>query len=374
MSIVIVSYPGDFHAAVVEWTLKVRFKLDVITIFAPNFPNFDTYSAHFRTVESGALNAEVMHNAIKLKPNVVWRRRQTPPSPSIHAHPDDADFVSRENRSFVDGCWSILCSGAFWVNDHLNATRANSKAFQLRAASQTGWHVPDTLMSNDPDQIRDFVCRSESIYKPFMASVWKARGGSTFAPMTSKINVEQLSNDNQLHGCAGIFQRLIHKSYELRITIFGRTCFAMKLHSQDKLDTALDWRVGFYGSIQIEQVELPPQISEACFALMDRLGLVFGAIDVAVTQDGQYYFFEINEMGQFLWIEDMCADVPMLSAFCGFLASADPKYQHGEKRSKWSLSEARNDAKFMEYFKSRQTGNAEFLPGYFYNERAVANE
>ena len=374
MSVLILSYPSDFHAAVVEWTLTRKFGLDASTIFAPNFPDSDTYSMHFRAVVGTTLMAEVSHNATKLTPKVVWRRRLTSPSSSIHAHPDDAEFISRENRKFVDGCWSLLSSEAFWINDHLNATRANSKAFQLRAASQTGWHIPDTLMSNDPGEIRDFVRQGESIYKPFMASVWKVSGGSTFTPMTTKVSIDQLNNDNQLHGCAGIFQRLIDKSYELRITIFGRACFAMKLHSQDKLDTALDWRVGFYGSIQIEQVELPPQISEACFALMDRLGLVFGAIDVAVTKDGQYFFFEINEMGQFLWVEDMCADVPMLSAFCGFLASADPKYQYREKSPVWSIQKARNDAEFVEYFKSRQAGNAEFLPGNFYNERAVANE
>jgi glutathione synthase/RimK-type ligase-like ATP-grasp enzyme len=373
MSILILSYPGDFHAAVVEWTLKKKYGLDVTTIFAPNFPNIDTYSAYLHSSERGTASAELLHNAGRLTPKVVWRRRLPPPSRAIHAHANDIDFVSRENRSFVEGCWSLLSSEAFWVNDHLNAVRANSKAYQLRTASQTGWLIPDTLMSNDPDEIRDFVRDEPSIYKPFMPAVWKANSGSTFSPMTAKVGLEQLSNDDQLRACAGIFQRLIGKAYELRITIFGRTCIAMKVHSQQNPDTELDWRVGFYNGIQIEHVELTTAVRDACFALMDRLGLVFGAIDVAVTQDGQYYFFEVNEMGQFLWVEDMCADVPMLGAFCGFLASADPGYQHSENASMWSMDEARKDAEFMEYFKLRQVGNAEFLPGYFCDERADAN-
>ena len=37
--------------------------------------------------------------------------------------------------------------------------------------------------------------------------------------------------------------------------------------------------------------------------LMNRLGLVYGAIDLRLTPDGRYVFLEINPAGQFLYIE-----------------------------------------------------------------------
>lgn len=38
-------------------------------------------------------------------------------------------------------------------------------------------------------------------------------------------------------------------------------------------------------------------------ALMERLGLVYGAIDMRLTPDGRYVFLEINTAGQWLFIE-----------------------------------------------------------------------
>jgi glutathione synthase/RimK-type ligase-like ATP-grasp enzyme len=37
--------------------------------------------------------------------------------------------------------------------------------------------------------------------------------------------------------------------------------------------------------------------------LMQNLGLVYGAIDLRLTPDGQYVFLEINPAGQFLFVE-----------------------------------------------------------------------
>lgn len=371
MSIAILSYPSDFHAAIVEWALKTKYGVEASTIFTPNYPNIDVYSAHFRSPSRKPAGAELSVNGSSFAPDVVWRRRLPPPSLASHVHSDDADFVNGENKKFTEGFWAALSKEAFWINDHYNAARANSKSFQLLQAHTLGWHIPETLMSNNPIEIRDFVCGGETVYKPYMTPVWKAANGSTHTPMTSLVGVDQLGDDNQLRACAGIFQRLVRKSYELRVTIFGRTCFAMKIHSQDKANTQLDWRVGFYDSVHIEQVELPSKIHDACFALMDRLGLVYGALDVAVTHDGEYYFFEINEMGQFLWIEDMRPDVTILDAFCGFLASADAEFSYAASSPRWTMKEARSDEQFLEFFRLRQTGNTEHIPGQFFRERAL---
>ncbi len=52
---------------------------------------------------------------------------------------------------------------------------------------------------------------------------------------------------------------------------------------------------------------------------MKKLGLVFGCFDFIVTPDNEYYFLEINEQGQFLWIEEVNPDIKMLDAFVNFL-------------------------------------------------------
>lgn len=52
---------------------------------------------------------------------------------------------------------------------------------------------------------------------------------------------------------------------------------------------------------------------------MANLGLVFGCIDIIVTLNGEYCFLEVNEMGQFLWIERANPEIRILDAFCDFL-------------------------------------------------------
>ena len=53
--------------------------------------------------------------------------------------------------------------------------------------------------------------------------------------------------------------------------------------------------------------------------LMRMLGLAFGCIDLIVTPQGEYVFLEVNEMGQFLWVEQREPACPLLRAFATML-------------------------------------------------------
>jgi glutathione synthase/RimK-type ligase-like ATP-grasp enzyme len=55
--------------------------------------------------------------------------------------------------------------------------------------------------------------------------------------------------------------------------------------------------------VKYEAHELPPEITAKLRELMNRLGLVSGAIDLRLTPEGRYVFLEINPAGQFLYIE-----------------------------------------------------------------------
>ena len=52
-------------------------------------------------------------------------------------------------------------------------------------------------------------------------------------------------------------------------------------------------------------IEAPEIIQSQVNALLQSLGLMYGALDFIVTPDNKWYFLEINPMGQFLWIEDL---------------------------------------------------------------------
>jgi glutathione synthase/RimK-type ligase-like ATP-grasp enzyme len=91
----------------------------------------------------------------------------------------------------------------------------------------------------------------------------------------------------------GIYQALVLKAYELRVTMIGRRAFAAKVCSQERRTGRLDWRKA-YAELHMEPFELPPEVAEQCFAVMQKLDIVFGCFDFIVRPDGRYVFLEVN--------------------------------------------------------------------------------
>ena len=56
-------------------------------------------------------------------------------------------------------------------------------------------------------------------------------------------------------------------------------------------------------AVKYEPHDRPPEVAAKLRELMQRLGLVYGAIDLRLTPEGQYVFLEINPAGQFLYVE-----------------------------------------------------------------------
>jgi D-alanine-D-alanine ligase-like ATP-grasp enzyme len=55
---------------------------------------------------------------------------------------------------------------------------------------------------------------------------------------------------------------------------------------------------------------------------MRRLGLVYSAIDLRLTPEGEYVFLEINPSGQYLFIE-LLTQMPLSKHMANFLAGVD---------------------------------------------------
>ena len=60
--------------------------------------------------------------------------------------------------------------------------------------------------------------------------------------------------------------------------------------------------------------------------LMDAMGLVFGCVDLVGDADGGLHFIEINQAGQFLFVEHDVPEMPLLRAMAAMLAEARPDY------------------------------------------------
>jgi glutathione synthase/RimK-type ligase-like ATP-grasp enzyme len=98
----------------------------------------------------------------------------------------------------------------------------------------------------------------------------------------------------------------------------GERIFAAAIHSQET-DYPIDFRMSL-GQANVEPAELPPRIERLLHALMARLGLAYGAIDLRRTPDGDCVFLEVNTAGEFLFVEERTGQ-PIARALADLLAT-----------------------------------------------------
>jgi glutathione synthase/RimK-type ligase-like ATP-grasp enzyme len=309
--IAILTHAGDLHALVVHEALQRRGVAPSLWLTA-DFPARSHETIVMRRSGRGAGVDGFGYDA-------VWYRRPAPGDPGEAA------------RAFRGALVTLLRRDGFWVNDPDARTRAEHKPLQQLAAGEVGLATPETLYSNDPAEVRRFVAEhgGSVVYKPLHPAAW-SDGAKRWQPATALVSERELLDDDAIALVPAIYQELVPKAYELRVTVIGRRVFAARLDSQATERGRLDWRRAG-DEVPAAACTLPAAVEESCLALTRRLGLVFGCIDLIVTPDGTHVFLEINQMGQFLFVERWTG-LPLLDAFCELLLQRDPAYDWAPSR------------------------------------------
>jgi glutathione synthase/RimK-type ligase-like ATP-grasp enzyme len=204
------------------------------------------------------------------------------------------------------------------VNPWECCVRAENKLWQHYWAERAGLATPESLYTNDPVKIRCFIDEhgGKIIYKPFAGTIW-VNGQKEWGYYTNIVTLDDLVDDDLLQTTPGIYQELVAKDHELRVTVMGHEFFVARVNSQETMRGRLDWRRA-YDDLTMEQTVIPAALETKCRDLMGKLGLVFGCFDFVVTPNGKYVFLEVNQAGQFLFIEE-ATGMPLLDAFAEFL-------------------------------------------------------
>jgi glutathione synthase/RimK-type ligase-like ATP-grasp enzyme len=323
--ILILTEANDIHAIAVAQALEQ--KGAEVTLWATSdFPSCSDESVHYDAV--GRKGIRIRGADLCLENPVfdtVWRRRPAYVVDRASLHPADWAFAADECGMFRRSLLHLIAQDAFWVNPIRGAALAGSKLLQHEAAVKVGFRMPETIFTNSPEEIRQFLARGyEVIYKPLAGGGWQNKDAQ-FLTYTSVLTEGNLVGDDVLRQTPGIFQELIPKAYELRVTVMGRHTLAAKVLSQKTEKGKVDWRRS-NDELQFEPAHLPPEVELRCAALLDELGLVFGCFDFIVTPEDDYVFLEVNEMGQFLFIE-RCCGLPLLDAFSEFLLQGKVDFQ-----------------------------------------------
>ena len=246
----------------------------------------------------------------------VWWRRPQAPDLSAVTDPSINLFTANEWSEAINGLWQLL-SGARWMNNPGRDDAASRKANQLRVATEVGLQIPRTLITSDPSRVAAFLdaCQPRgAIFKTFSCThaVWRE---------TSRLSVEHLAHLDAVRVAPVIFQEFIPADCDLRVTAVGGRLFPAAIRSKAGEGT-IDFRLTV-GEAEMTAVTLPAGVERHLRDLLERLGLVYGAIDMRRTPSGEYYFFEVNTAGEFLFVEDRTG-FPISKTMADWLAGAPP--------------------------------------------------
>jgi glutathione synthase/RimK-type ligase-like ATP-grasp enzyme len=331
-SILIITMAGDVHSLAVEFALNLMGQ-EVFHWVPSEFTNEQLHSFY---ISNNRLHCDPSLKYFPQYISAVWFRRLVMPKASRLLPKEDRIIAQRETESFIKFLFPFLAKDAFNVNAPDAIWKANNKMLQLELARQAGIRIPETVVSNDINVIKEFLRSSKNvIYKTFFPASW-----NDAVLYTSKVSEEDLPSAEILKCTPGIFQKYIEKKYELRVTMFGRFPVAVKIHSQNHHEGLLDWRSVSTNELSYEKCTIPQSLIDCLLYIMKNLGIVFGCFDVIVTPDDEYYFLEVNEQGQFLWIEAYNPEIKMLDVFTQFLANGSEDFHYKQTKNSLSLVES----------------------------------
>ncbi|MTI89072.1 MAG: hypothetical protein FH748_14030 [Balneolaceae bacterium] len=244
----------------------------------------------------------------------VWYRRPTKEhAPWDTPNDDMIEFINTEVNWFMKSFYTagivpVVCNP-------IQGQKASARTLQLAVAQQCGFKIPETYIGNNPEEIRAFwkKCNGKTIIKAIQNSVAVDINGNERGLFTSRVYKKDLEHENKLHACPCIYQKEIPKDFEIRATVVGQEVHAVEIHSQQSSYTKMDWRNYDLDHTPHYVHQLPKKINRHCLDLVKQLHLLYGAIDLIVTPEGDYVFLEINPFGQWGWLEDL-TDIPISAA------------------------------------------------------------
>ncbi len=311
--ILVISYPGEEHTDRVVAHLAEAGR-EVARIGLGEFPAQRQVDFHWPA--SGPPAWRIAHEGgwIDLsRARAVWWRRVTDFAldPAL-GRGEGSAFAHSETSQALHGVLDSLdCP---WMNPRAADAAAHHKPYQWTIARQLGLKLPRTRVTTSPQAARDFIDSlhpSRVVFKAFLAAAHQWRE-------TRLVEAQDLERLDLVRYAPVIFQEYV-TGVDLRITLVGHDIYAAEIDARHT-SYAVDMRM-VIGEARLRAVTLPDGLQTRLRALQDRLGLVYGAVDMRRTQEGEYVFLEVNPAGQWLFVEERCG-LPISQAVAGYLARA----------------------------------------------------
>ncbi|MGV3503486.1 MAG: grasp-with-spasm system ATP-grasp peptide maturase [Adhaeribacter sp.] len=192
-----------------------------------------------------------------------------------------------------------------------SAAKGNlNKLLVLQAAREAGLRTPGFYVSNHRKGIQRAFAQSPGLITKAMSDglyfFEEQEVGTGYFSYTEALE-PSVAESLPERLSPSFLQQHIAKQYELRVFFLAGTCYAMAIFSQADEQTKTDFRkYNEHKPNRCVPYLLPAGLSDKIASLFRLLDLNTGSADLLVDARGEYYFLEINPVGQFAMVSGPC--------------------------------------------------------------------
>ena len=186
---------------------------------------------------------------------------------------------------------------------------------QLDVAQRNGLITPNSFLTNSIATIRNSIQNRSLILKAIgfhiftiMENGKEIRYATNASVLLTKDTFETILADFPMENCLiTFFQEYVEKRFEIRVFYLYGCFYSMAIFSQGNEKTRVDYRNYDYERPNRNvPINLPLTMEKKITSFMGEMKLNSGSLDFIYGIDREFYFLEVNPIGQFDWLSKEC--------------------------------------------------------------------
>lgn len=246
---------------------------------------------------------------------VIWNRRWT--NYSFLDDLQNSDFdgrnvekITRHLRMEFYALTSFLInliSEKTVIVDRFNTMVVN-KLQVLKKAKELGLKIPETIITNSKNELKLFIQKHKRIITKTISEVANfTNKKNLFVCETLEVDENYINKKCVDRFFPSLFQKMIMKKIDIRIFYLDGIFFPMAIFSQRRKEASVDFReYDFQDPDRNVPYKLPECVEIKLHKLVSHLELTNCSIDMVEDIYGEYYFIEVNPVGQFGMVSKPC--------------------------------------------------------------------
>jgi len=242
--------------------------------------------------------------------NAVWYRRWNSYGEKFNLKTIFKNQVVNEIYSELDGLSQFIFLRLRQTSKFLTdpqALKQHNKLYSLHVAQQSGLNIPSTKIINNKklllsEKADSYITKPITDSFAFIDENYDEE--NIYKSFTESITKDEIDNLEDSF-FPSMIQSKINAEFEIRTFFLENEFFSTAILNSLTLD--IKRSVGFYAdSVKMVPYKLPKSIERKLKNTMKKLNLNCGAIDLIKDINGEFYFLEVNPVGQFLGYSNAC--------------------------------------------------------------------